>query len=65
MARSAPVARILATNDLCCSVDPTRTTFGWLPGYAGLLSQASRLRDGRPSLWIDQATSPRAARWRH
>lgn len=51
--RRRPAVRVLATNDLCCSTSPTRTSFGYLPGYDGLRRCAGQLRDGLPSLWVD------------
>lgn len=48
-----PGIRVLATNDMCCSTDPTPTSFGYLPGYNGLRGCVERLRDGTPTLWVD------------
>jgi hypothetical protein len=48
-----PASRVLATNDMCCSTDPTVTSFGHLPGYNGLRQCVERLREGRAALWVD------------
>lgn len=48
-----PALRVLATNDLCASTDPTPTSFGHLPGYHGLRRCAQQLKDAQPSVWID------------
>lgn len=46
------VVRILATNDLCSRVAPEATSFGTLPGLAGIRRTADDLRTPA-SLWLD------------
>jgi hypothetical protein len=48
------VVRLLCTNDFFGSYAPTRTSYGMLPGGAGLLRTIAQLAQGQPpTIWAD------------
>jgi hypothetical protein len=51
-AMSATV-RIVATNDLCGSVDPWPTSYGSLPGASAVIDTVRQLSDVQPTFWLD------------
>lgn len=56
MARADRV-RIVNTNDFFGSYAPMGTSYGSLPGGEGLKKTVERLREGQPTIWVDDGDS--------